>query len=164
MAEVFMQRANPRWSSEKLKEAGIFLGWIAALFLLAGLAWFFSRPVRTGIIIQNVNTSLRAAREFRQLEAPLADKSVPRLKASKAAQLGSWYSLSNSDDRAVIFSIMVEGILAPYVIFVSPQGAMGQPIPLGAHSTRILERLPKGVLKTYINRLLAGEALLRERK
>lgn len=160
-----MPGADSKWVSEKLKGLGIFLGWIAGLFLIAGLAWFLTRPVRIRILIRNVNNSLRIAEEVRQLEAPFAaDKSVPRWKAAKADQLGSWYSLHNSEDRAVIFSIMVEGLLVPYVAFVSPQGDIEYPIPLGAHATQILDRLAPEVLQTYIDRLAAGEALLREKK
>jgi hypothetical protein len=155
---------NAEWGSKKLKEAGVFLGWLAALFLIAGLAWFLSRPVRTGMMIRNINSVLRDTQEFRQLEAPLADESIPRLKAAKAAQLGTWYSLHNSEGRAVVFSIMAEGILAPCVLFVSPKGEAGRPIPLGIHSAQVLGRLPRGVLQTYINWLLAGDALLREEK
>ncbi|WP_010261411.1 hypothetical protein [Treponema primitia] len=156
---------NSKLVSGKLKGLGIFLGWIAGLFLIAGLTWFLTRPVRTRIIIRNINSTLRNMEEGRQLEAPFtADKSIPRWKAGKAAQLGSWYSLYNSAEKAVVFSIMAEGLLAPYVIFVSPWGEMGQPIPLGAHSAQILDRLPQGVLHAYINRLAAGEAILREKK
>jgi hypothetical protein len=64
----------------------------------------------------------------------------------------------------VVFSIMTDGILAPYLLFVSPRGEMGEPIPLGAHSAQMLERLPREVLQTYRKRLLAGDALLREKK
>ncbi|MDR2073560.1 MAG: hypothetical protein LBP60_09040 [Spirochaetaceae bacterium] len=160
-----MPGADSKRVSKKLKELGIFLGWIAGLFLIGGLAWFLTLPVRRRILIRNVNNSLRTAKEVRQLEAPFAaDKPVPRWQAAKAAQLGSWYSLSNSEDRAVIFSIMVEGLLAPYVVFVSPQGDIGYPIPLGAHSAQILDRLAPEVLQTYIDRLAEGEALLREKK
>jgi hypothetical protein len=157
-----MRRAE--WISKNVKGAGIFLGWLAGLFLIAGLAWFLSYPVRTGMVIRNINTFLRNTRESRQLEAPLADKSVSRLKAAKASQLGTWYSLQSGEGRAVVFSIMDGGILAPFVLFVSPQGEMGSPIPLGTHSARVLERLPRGILQTYIKRLEAGEALLREGK
>ncbi|GHV75614.1 hypothetical protein AGMMS49942_04350 [Spirochaetia bacterium] len=151
---------NTEWVPEKLKGAAFFLAWLAGLFLIAGLAWFLSRPVRADISMRNINTVLKNARELRQLEAPLADKSIPRLKAAKAAQLGTWYSLHNSEDRAVVFSIMTDGILAPYLLFVSPRGEMGEPIPLGAHSAQMLERLPREVLQTYRKRLLAGDALL----
>jgi hypothetical protein len=157
-----MQSAE--WASEKLKGAAFFLAWLAGLFLVAGLAWFLSHPARTGAGIRNINTALRTAQELRQLEAPLADKSIPRLKAAKAAQLGTWYSLHDSEDHAVVFSIMADGILAPFVLFVSPKGEVGQPIPLGAHSARMLERLAPEVLQTYRTRLLAGDALLRGKK
>jgi hypothetical protein len=156
--------SKPKWGSENLKEAGVFLGWLAALFLVPGLIWVLSGPVRTRIIVRNINSSLRASQELRQLEAPFADKSIPRLKAAKAAQLGTWYSLNSSEDRAVVFSIMADGILAPCVLFVSPRGELGPPIPLGPHSARVLERLPREVLQTYITRLKAGEALLKEKK
>ncbi|MDR1596478.1 MAG: hypothetical protein LBR99_02115 [Treponema sp.] len=160
-----MLRADSKWVSERLKGLGIFLGWIAGLFLVAGLAWFLTRPVRIRILIRNVNNSLRIAKEVRQLDAPFAaDKSIPRWKAAKAAQLGSWYSLGNSEDRAVIFSIMVEGLLVPYVVFISPRGDIEYPIPLGAHSAQILDRLAPEVLQIYMDRLAAGEALLREKK
>jgi hypothetical protein len=152
------------WISGILKGVRGFLGWLAALFLIAGLAWFLSRPVRTSVMIRNINITLHNTQEFRQLEAPLADKSIPRLKAAKAAQLGTWYSVSNSKDRAVVFSIMDDGILASYVLFVSPKGEARDPVPLGAHSAQALQRLPRGVLQTYINRLVAGAALLGDKK
>ncbi|GHV30986.1 hypothetical protein AGMMS4952_18840 [Spirochaetia bacterium] len=155
---------NTKWSSKELKEAGIFLAWIAGLFLIAGFAWFLSRPARTGMSIRNVNAALHNAQVIRILEAPLTDKSIPRLKAAKAAQLGAWYSLYNSEDRAVVFSIMAEGIPAPCVIFISPQGGVEGPVPLGVYSAQVLERLPPGVIQTYRNRLAAGAALLREKK
>jgi hypothetical protein len=66
--------------------------------------------------------------------------------------LGAWYALSNSEDRGVVFSVMADGILAPFLVFVSPQGEAGQPIPLGAHSAKIMDRLPQGTLQTYIRR------------
>jgi hypothetical protein len=157
-----MQRA--KGISEKLKGPGVFLGWIAGLFLIAGLLWFLSNPVRTRIVTRDINSVLRNSQEFRQLEAPLADKSIPRLKAAKAAQLGIWYSLYNSEDRAVVFSIMAEGILVPCVLFVSSRGEPEGPIPLGVHAAQVLDRLPRGVLQTYLNRLLAGDALLRGEK
>ena len=131
------------WRSKKLKEAGVLLAWIVGLFLIAGLAWFFTRPLRTGMMIRNINTVLRNSQEFRQLEG--------RVKADRG---GTWYSVRNSEDRALIFSIMTDGILAPYLLFVSPQGEMARPIPLGIHSARMQERLPPEVL----------QILLREKK
>jgi hypothetical protein len=82
---------------------------------------------------------------------------MPRWKAAKAAQLGNWYALSNSEDRGVVFSIMDDGILAPFLVFVSPRGEAGPPIPLGVHSARIMAGLSQGTLQTYIRRFKAEE-------
>jgi hypothetical protein len=148
-----------------LKQTGIFLGWILGLFLIGGLTWFFTQPMRTKGIIRNINSSLRSNEETRQLGGVLVpDKAIPRPRAGKAAQLGTWYTLVNSVDRAVVFSFLSGGMMAPCVVFFSPTGEMSAPIPLGVHSVRVLERLPQGVLQTYMERLQAGEALLREKE
>jgi hypothetical protein len=151
-----MQKVNMAALKRELKEIGVFVGWIAGMFLVAGLAWFLTGPLRAGSAVRHINASLRAAGEIRELKAPLVfDKSMPRRKAAKAAQLGNWYALSNSEDRGVVFSIMAEGILAPFLVFISPQGEAGQPIPLGAHSAQIMDRLPQGTLQTYVSRFEA---------
>jgi hypothetical protein len=153
-----MQKLSTTWLKGEFKETGVFLGWIAGMFLIAGLAWLLTRPVRVEGAIRDINASLSALGETRQLEAPLVfDRSMSRWRAAKAAQLGNWYSLSNSEDRGVVFSIMDDGILAPFLVFVSPQGEPGQPVPLGAHSERIIERLSQGTLQTYIRRFKAEE-------
>jgi hypothetical protein len=153
-----MQKINPAWLKRELREAGVFLGWIAGMFLIAGLAWFVTLPVRAGSAIRHINATLSAMGETRELEAPLVfDKSMPRRKAARAARLGVWYALANSEDRGVVFSIMADGILAPFLVFISPQGEAGQPIPLGYHSARIMDRLPRGTIRTYSSRFEAEQ-------
>jgi hypothetical protein len=147
-----MQRVSTTWLKGELREIGIFLGWIAGMFLIAGLAWFLTGPARSRSAIRHINASLQAAGETRELTAPLVfDKSMPRRKAAKAVR----YALSNSEDRGVVFSIMAEGILAPFLVFVSPQGDAEQLIPLGAHSAQIMDRLSPGTIQTYIRRFTA---------
>jgi hypothetical protein len=146
-----------------LKETGIFFGWIIGLFLIGGLTWFFTQSVRTRIVIRTVNRSLAQIEDPRRLEAPLAftGKTISRWKAGKISQLGTWYTLVSNNEKAVVFSVMVDGILAPYVVFISSQGELDVPIPLGTHSVQLLERLPREVLQTYVKRIEQGEALLR---
>jgi hypothetical protein len=153
-----MQKVNTLLLKGELKEIGVFLGWIAGMFLIAGLAWFLTGPWRSRNAVRHINDSLSAIGETRNLEAPLVfDKSVPRREAAKAARLGNWHTLSNSEDRGVVFSIMADGILAPFLVFVSPQGEAGQPIPLGAHSLQIMDRLPQGTIQTYVKRFRGGK-------
>jgi hypothetical protein len=126
------------------------------------LAWFLTRPLRSGSAIRHINALLNGMGETRELEAPLDrsrifDKPVPRRKTAKAAQLGNWYALSNSEDQGVVFSVMAEGILAPFLVFISPQGEAGRPIPLGPHSERIMDRLSPETLQIYVSRLEAAK-------
>jgi hypothetical protein len=153
-----MQKINPALLKGELREAGVFLGWIAGMFLIAGLAWFVTRQVRAENAIRHINATLSAMGETRELAAPLDfDKSMSRRKAAKAARLGVWYALANSEDRGVVFTIMADGILSPFLVFVSPQGEAGQPIPLGAHSARIMDSLSRGTIQTYMSRFEAGK-------
>jgi hypothetical protein len=151
-----MRKINPTLLKGELRDAGVFLGWIAGMFLIAGLAWFLTRPALAGSAIRHINATLSALGETRKLEAPLVfDRSVPRRKAARAARLGVWYALANSEDRGVVFSIMADGILAPFLVFVSPDGEPGQPIPLGAHSALIMDRLPRGTIRASLSRFEA---------
>jgi hypothetical protein len=152
-----MQKFDTAWLKGKLREIGIFLGWIAGMFLIAGLAWHFTYPLRSAGAIRHINNALEALGETRKLEAPIRGpgESMPRRRAAKAAQLGNWYALSGSEDRGVVFSIMMDGILAPFLVFISPQGEAEQPIPLGRHSVQIMDRLPPETIRTYISRFEA---------
>jgi hypothetical protein len=153
-----MQIANSAWVKGELKEIGVFLGWIAGLFLIAGLSWHLTGPARSRSAVRHINESLKAIGEERELEVPLGfDRSLPRRRAAKAVQLGTWHTLSNSEDLGVVFSIPVDGILAPFLVFISPQGEASRPIPLGAHSIQIMDRLPPGTLQIYIDRFKAEE-------
>jgi hypothetical protein len=149
-----MRKIDTAWLKIELRETGIFLGWIAGMFLIAGLAWHFTRPIRAALTIRHINEALEVAGESRRLETPIRgpSESMPRRRAIKAAQLGNWYALADSEDRGVVFSIMIDGILAPFLVFVSPQGDTEQPIPLGRHSIQIIDRLPSETIRTYISR------------
>jgi hypothetical protein len=57
---------------------------------------------------------------------------------------------------------MNDGILAPYAVFLSPQGEAGPFIPLSVHAGRLLDRLPAGILQTYVRRIESAEKILRE--
>jgi hypothetical protein len=157
-----MRKINTPWLKTGFRETGVFLGWIAGMFLIAGFAWFLTRPLRGRSAIRHINAFLGETGETRLLEAPLDrsrifDRPVSRRKAAKAAQLGNWYALSNSKDQGVVFSVMTEGILVPFLVFISPQGEAEQPIPLGPHSVRIMDRLPPEMLQIYISRLEAAK-------
>jgi hypothetical protein len=123
---------------------GILAAWIAGLCLAGGLCWFLSQPLRSGLIIQTVNRTLEQRGESRRLEAAIS----PWGKNGSAFQMGNWYTFNEGTGRATVFSIINDGILAPYAVFLSPQGEAGPFIPLSLHAERLLPRLPAGILQT----------------
>jgi hypothetical protein len=76
-------------------------------------------------------------------------------------QAGSWFTLVNSDDRAVVFPLMADGILSSFVAMVSPEGKVYSLLPLGTHAARLITRLPQGTVATYIHRIEESAVLLR---
>jgi hypothetical protein len=139
---------------------GFLAAWIAGICLVGGLCWFLTQPLRNSLIVRTVNRTLEQHGESRRLEAPIS----PWGKSGAVFQLGSWYTLTDGTGRAVVFSIMNDGILAPYASFLSPQGEAGLFIPLSVHAGRLLDRLPVGILQTYARRIESAERLLREEK
>jgi hypothetical protein len=144
---------------------GILAAWITGLCLAGGLCWFLTQPPRNSLIIRTVNRTLEQNGESRRLEAPIS----PWGKSGVVFQLGNWYTLTektgrmmDKTGRAVVFSIMNDGILAPYAVFLSPQGEAGPFIPLSVHAGRMLDRLPAGILQTHVRRIESAERMLRE--
>jgi hypothetical protein len=122
------------------------------------LAWALTQPLRSSLIIHTVNRTLERNGENRRLDAQIS----PWLKSGAAFQLGNWYTVKEGNERAVIFSIMNDGILAPYAAFLLADGTAEPFIPLSAHAGRLLGRLPEGILQTYVRRVEAAEQMLRE--
>jgi hypothetical protein len=71
--------------------------------------------------------------------------------------LGSWYTLAETEGRAVVFPMMSDGILASFIAILSPRGTVDVLLPLSVNSARILKRLPRGTIQTYIRRIEGSE-------
>lgn len=146
----------PAGLSSGLKDTGFLLGWILGLVLIGGLLWFFTQPLRTGLIIRSVNRVLASFDEPRRLGAAIS----PWGLSGRTAQLGSWYTLAEADGRAVVFPMMSEGILASFIAILSPGGTVEVLLPLSVNSARILKRLSQGTIQTYIRRIEGSEVLI----
>jgi hypothetical protein len=125
------------------RDIGILAGWIAAFLLVGSLLWFFTRPVRTRLLMESVNRVLeQTGREERLSEALTGLPGRPIF-------LGTWFALEDSEDQALIFPIMVDGLFLPCMAMVSPAGTVAELIPLNTHSRSI----GRGIIKTYIRRI-----------
>jgi hypothetical protein len=131
------------------KELGVFTAWIVGLLLIGGFLWFFTQPIRIRLLQGNVNILLAATGHTQYLEDP-----VPRSKLPKRRiPLGTWYTVRNSNNRALVFAMMSEGIRFPCVAMVSDEGKVNEIIPLNTRVEQTVKRLPQGIITTYIRRI-----------
>jgi hypothetical protein len=126
------------------------------LILAAGLLWFFTRPVRSAILVQSVNKVLDQSGIPLRLEEPLSRWG----KSGRAAQLGQWFTVSEDESRAVVFSLMDRGVPAAVLAVVSPNGEVDTLIPLSGNAVRLLPQLSPETLGLYIRRVTESHALL----
>ena len=134
-----------------LKDRAIFLGWIAALALIAALCWSLTFSFRSACLMRSANRVLAAQDDGRRLSAPL----VP---FAATGPLGCWYSLADSTSVFFVFAIMRDGILVPCGAEVSESGEVTRLVPLGSHARKVMDRIPQGVVQVYVHRIETAAA------
>ncbi|MCL2270479.1 MAG: hypothetical protein FWC24_03945 [Treponema sp.] len=134
-----------------LKDRAIFLGWIAGLVLIASLLWIFTFNFRSACLMHSANKILVSMNDDRRLSAPLPRPSGP-------APLGCWYRISGSDSLFFVFAILQGGILVPCGAEISGEGKVLNVIPLGSHALQMMDRLPRGMVQVYVNRIESSAA------
>jgi hypothetical protein len=104
-------------SDGKTRNITLLAAWIALIVLLGGALWFFTQNLRYSRLLRSVNAVLESAGDTRRLERIPPD--VPKRNA-----LGFWYYEETSLDRALVFSVMNDGILQPCLAWFSPEGSV----------------------------------------
>ncbi|MDR1956393.1 MAG: hypothetical protein LBQ30_06015 [Treponema sp.] len=142
---------KPLNQGDALKHTGLYIGWIAGILLIGGLLWFFTQSLRTTLLLQTVNRVLATAQDSRRLE-----RFIPQSGRWGRIPWGSWYTLKDSADQALVFSVMSEGMFLPCMAVVST--ATGKVIdhklvPLTSHAEQTLKHIPRGVINAYIGRI-----------
>jgi len=141
-------------ASPSSKELLLFSTWIAGLILIAGLAWFFTQPVRNSALINAVNRSLEQSGDARRLGEPLSAASIP-FGASKA---GFWFTVQESSSfprqtYALVFTLFSGGAFFPCAAVLTLEGEVIELIPLGVHARSVFSRVPDEVLRLYTRRI-----------
>ncbi|MCL2601725.1 MAG: hypothetical protein FWD91_02810 [Treponema sp.] len=140
-----------------LKDAAIFAGWIAGLILIAGLAWFFTQPVRGRVILASVNNVLERSSDPRRLAAPI----TTALQPTGASRAGLWFAAANRTSEKsfiFIFAFIAEGTFFPCAAVVSARGEVQEFIPLSVHGERVLRRISPGIQDVYKRRIVGGHS------
>ncbi|MHB9291522.1 hypothetical protein Holit_00599 [Hollandina sp. SP2] len=138
-------------TQDTLKERGIYIGWIAGILLVGGGLWFFTQSLRTTLLLQTVNQVLETVQDPRRLEGL-----IPGQASWGRLPWGNWYTLVDSEDRVLVFSLMSNGIFIPCMAVVSSgTGKVVEDtiLPLTSHPEQTLKQIPRGLIKTYIRRI-----------
>ena len=136
---------------DKLKDTSILIAWIFGLILISCLCWVLSKPVRTDFLRRSINNALIYSANSQQLGQALPPGSLnPGLE-----HLGVWYALDNGS-KAVIFSIIADGIFLPCAVIVNTNGKVQELIPLSSSGRKILNRISPGIIQLYIKRIEHG--------
>ncbi|GHU94616.1 hypothetical protein FACS189479_07580 [Spirochaetia bacterium] len=130
-----------------LKDSCLLLGWMAGLFLVGGLLWSLTEPVRGRVLQKTVNRVMADTGESLRLSGALEKTPVKRMP------LGTWYHIDGSDDRMLVFPLISGGAVFPCGAVVNPGGKVERVIPLGVHGEQLFKDLPQGILRIYIHRI-----------
>jgi hypothetical protein len=130
-----------------LKDRAVLAGWIAALVIVASLAWSLTFSFRLNLLMGAVNRSLALAGDSRRLSQPLPQN------MQAGGILGGWYSMPDSDSLFVVFAAMREGILVPCGAELSPEGRVAEIIPIGSHAAQAAGSVLPGITAMYTRRI-----------
>ncbi|MDR2632686.1 MAG: hypothetical protein LBC51_03570 [Treponema sp.] len=144
-------------TQDTLKERCFFMAWILGILLVGWGLWFFTQSQRTRVLRQTVNQVLETAQDSRRLDdliqQPLSWGHIP---------WGNWYTLTGSQDRVLVFSLMSNGIFIPCMAVVSSGTGKvvdGTILPLTSHPEQTLKQIPPGLINIYIQRIESPSSL-----
>ncbi|MDR0602198.1 MAG: hypothetical protein LBG42_07420 [Treponema sp.] len=133
------------------RDAAVFLGWMAGLFLAGFLLWSLTQSPRDRSLLRAVNRVFIQRGEARRLR----DVVLPSGERRGSGFPGTWYPLVDSQGSVFVFSVMGGGIMMPYAAFVDPGGKVDEIVPLSAHSEEFMPRFREGLMGIYIRRIEA---------
>ncbi|MDR2177613.1 MAG: hypothetical protein LBP20_06165 [Treponema sp.] len=140
-----------------LKNAEIRAVWIAGLFLVGWLLWFFTEVPRNRELARRVNRILTDRGET----IVLSD--IP-VKNRRSVPLGTEFTLEAFDGREaggsfLVFPLVSGAAAISCGALIDPWGRVERLIPLGTHGEQIFDHIPAGVLNGYIRRIEGGKNL-----
>jgi hypothetical protein len=123
------------------------LAWIGGVLLIGGLVWFFTQSYRTSLLTGAVNKTFARSGDSRRIER------LDSAFSTSPASFGSWFGVSNSDEKAFVFTLARNGIAAACVALVDSSNRVKTIVPLNGNAAQILEELPLPLYRFYTERI-----------
>ena len=139
---------------------GLVCAWFAVSLIVIGILGFLVNPARDRLVISSVNAALEKAGEKRRLSAPLSKWGSD----GRASLALSRFSLENGRGGASVFTVTGGGAVVACVALVDENGRVERVLPLGTASAAAIERLPDGLLRSFILRIEETERLARNKE
>jgi hypothetical protein len=140
----------------KAGDRGMALLWCGIFSLALFLLFILSSGVRTKLLETEVNRVLEQNGYGRSLGDPV----TPWRMDGPAMQLGSWWTMRGSENLAVVFPVIRDGVYAPFLGIIAANEAV-EFIPLSRNAAVLHERLVPGIMDVYTRRLrLAAEKVI----
>jgi hypothetical protein len=135
----------------RFKGTAILCAWIGALILIGCLCWLLTQSLRNDFLRNSVNRAMVQNGYSYRLEAPIPASAIkPSLE-----RMGTWFNM-NEGYRALIFTLIADGVFLPCAAVVDPLGKLEEIIPLSPSGLRLLDRVSPGILKLYTRRIEGG--------
>jgi len=136
-------------SDNQAKNPAVFISWISAILILAGLFWVLTQPLRTRTLVRAVNRVLEQSEDFRRLNeystnggAGFFGMNAQFIVSGDAAGM-----------KAVVFPFLGEGTFFPCLAMLNADGRVVEFIPLNNHGKRVMSRMSPGILQIYVRRI-----------
>jgi hypothetical protein len=139
-----------------VKQWGLFAAWMGAFMLAGILLWGLTGNIRSQVMMSSVNSLLARSDSPYRLDRQIGALGRP----GRAMQMGSWFTLKNSSNRAVVFPLIAGTNIAAVLVLLSPEGKVESLVPLSINAAQLFERLPAGAIQLYIRRAEEAHALL----
>lgn len=137
----------------KAGDKGMTLLWCGIFSLMLFLLFLLSGGLRTRLLETEVNRVLAQNGSSRSLGAPI----MPWRMDGAAMQLGSWWTMRESENLAVVFPVVRDGIYTPFLGIIAANGTV-EFVPLSRNAEALYKRLSPGIMDVYSRRLnLAAE-------
>jgi hypothetical protein len=132
----------------KAGDKGMTALWCGVFSLILFLLFILSAGPRTKLLEAEVNKALEQSGDGRSLSAPI----TPWRMDGIAMQIGPWWTMRGSENLAVVFPVIRDGIFAPFLAIISTNGTI-EFIPLTRNAAVLNDRLSPGIRDIYTRRL-----------
>jgi hypothetical protein len=140
---------------KNLNETSVFAIWMAVFTLASALLWGFTAGLRNDITANMVNKILADSGEERRIAQAVPAWHIP----GNITQFGTWFTMT-SQENAVIFSYIAEGIFSPCLAIIGKDGKL-KFIPLTVNADRVVSRGNPGYLRALTERIEKNAEILK---